>query len=56
MIGDICVINYLFCTYCSIIYILGCLEIKCTFKHHNSSILQACADDRNLCLQVTDGK
>lgn len=40
------------CTCCG----KGCLEIKCTFKHRNNSILQACADDSTFCLQVTDGK
>ncbi|KAI2644138.1 Alkaline nuclease [Labeo rohita] len=40
------------CTCCG----KGCLEIKCTIKHSDSSILQTCADDSNFCLQVTDGK
>lgn len=39
------------CTCCG----KGCLEMKCTFKHHNS-ILQACADDSKFCLQVTKRK
>ncbi|KAF4103621.1 hypothetical protein G5714_016504 [Onychostoma macrolepis] len=39
------------CTCCG----KGCLEIKCTFKHRNSSILQACADESTFCLQVTNG-
>ncbi|XP_077058645.1 uncharacterized protein LOC143711198 [Siphateles boraxobius] len=40
------------CTCCG----KGCLEIKCTYKHQNNSILQACTDDSNFCLQLTDGK
>lgn len=40
------------CTCCG----KGCLEVKCTFKHCNTHILQACEDDMNFYLQVTDGK
>ncbi|CAM4602369.1 unnamed protein product [Leuciscus chuanchicus] len=40
------------CTCCG----KGCLEIKCTYKHQNNSIQQACTDDSNFCLQLTDGK
>ncbi|KAM4545914.1 uncharacterized protein PAE49_018376 [Odontesthes bonariensis] len=34
----------------------GCLEVKCPFKHQNTSISEACTTDKHFCLQITDGK
>jgi len=34
------------CTCCG----KGCLEIKCTYKHQNNSIMQACTDDSTFVL------
>lgn len=35
---------------------MGKEKVVCNFKYNNNSILQACADDRNVCLKLTDGK
>uniref|UniRef100_A0AAZ1XLR1 YqaJ viral recombinase domain-containing protein n=1 Tax=Oreochromis aureus TaxID=47969 RepID=A0AAZ1XLR1_OREAU len=34
---------------------LGCVEIKCPYKHRNNNLLQACEDDR-FCLGLKDGR